>query len=102
MKSGVKNNKKPIRVDGMQSEFGKLRLADSAKEELEKHYLHHPSDRHLAIFKHGFAWISPIYACATRLEHLTYVLYSLVRSESMRPGGVRLASCVLDGVKLSI
>jgi hypothetical protein len=86
-KSGVKNNKKPIEVDDMQSDFEKLRLTDGAKEELEKPYLH-PSDRHLAIFKHGFAWILPVYACATRLEQLIYVLYSLVCPESMRPGEI--------------
>jgi hypothetical protein len=86
-KSGVKNNKKPIEVDDMQSDFEKLRLTDGAKEELEKPYLH-PSDRYLAIFKHGFAWILPVYACATRLEQLIYVLYSLVCPESMRPGEI--------------
>jgi hypothetical protein len=94
-KLGVKNNRKPIEFDDMQSEFGKLRLTDGAKEELEKPYLH-PSDRHLAIFKHGFAWILPVYACATRLEQLIYVLYSLVCPNSMRLGGIRLASCMLD------
>jgi hypothetical protein len=101
-KAGVTNNKKPIEVDDMQSEFEKLRLTDSAKEELEKPYLHHHSDRRLAIFKRGFAWILPVYACEIRLEQLTYVLFSLVWSEFIRPGGIRLASCMLDEVKLSI
>jgi hypothetical protein len=52
-KAGVtKPNKKPIEVEDVQSKLEELRLDDGTKEELDKPYLHHPSDRHLAIFKY--------------------------------------------------
>jgi hypothetical protein len=50
-KAGVVNNKKPIEVEDVQSKLEEFRLAGSRKN-LEEPYLYHPSDRHLAIFKH--------------------------------------------------
>jgi hypothetical protein len=49
-KAGVTKDMKPIEVDDVQSKLEELRLA-GAKKELEEPYLHHPSDRHLEIFK---------------------------------------------------
>jgi hypothetical protein len=77
-KIGVTNNKEPIEVDDVQNILGKFRLTDGAKEELKEPYLHHPPDRHPAIFKHGFACILPAFSCIARLKLLTYVLNLLV------------------------
>jgi hypothetical protein len=77
-KVGVTNNKEPIEVDDLQNMLGKPRLTDGAKEELEEPYLHHPPDRHLAIFKYRFACNLPALSCIARLELLTYVLNLLV------------------------